>query len=170
MALMNWQENINCIKEISPGRFQIILDFATVKVLPFLIRDDYPFVWVHDHKPSGPSWEKASLPIHKSLKNHDVLARNISFDFVVPTNEFLTMLPDWQGGITLVQANKIPPYYLDLTRIKGNIRYEMLARECDYLFEVDIPSATDYGTLISRDRVYLQSLLDNPEIDWKDLP
>ena len=70
----------------------------------------------------------------------------------------------------MVQMNSIPPHYINLEEVKGNTRYELLREKCDFLFEVNIPSATDYGFIISNDREYLQSLLDNPEIDWKDLP
>lgn len=88
----------------------------------------------------------------------------------MPTEEFKTIMSGWEGGIQLIQINKLPPQYLDLNRITGNKRYEILKNECDYLFEVDIPSATDYGTLISPNKVYLQSLLENTDIDWENLP
>lgn len=88
----------------------------------------------------------------------------------MPTDEFKTIMSGWKGEIHLIQINELPPQYLDLERITGNRRYEILKSECDYLFEVDIPSATDYGILISPDKEYLQSLLDDTEIDWENLP
>ena len=136
-----------------------------------MLRDDYKYVWVHNHLAGTyAEWKEYELPILPTRENQKTLARGIRYDFILETTEFKNLLPDWNGGIQMVQMNRVPPYYLDLNRIEGNKRYELLRVECDFLFEVDIPSATDYGVLISNDRDYLQSLLDNPEINWNDLP
>ena len=66
--------------------------------------------------------------------------------------------------------NKIPPDYLDLTRIKGHQRYQILVNECDYLFDLEIPSATDYGTLISSKLDYMEGLIESKQINWQNLP
>lgn len=171
MKEVKFEENINCIKEIAPDRFRIILDFATTNILQYLLRDSYKYVWVHNHTTeSSFEWRNYNLPIKNELKNYSVLAKSVNFDFIMPTHEFKTIMTNWNGGIELLQINNLPPSYLDLNKVKGNKRYEILKNECNYLFEVNIPSATDYGTLISSDRNYLQSLLDNSEINWNDLP
>lgn len=171
MKTIPLQNNINCIQETATGRYRIILDFATTAILPFLIRDDYEYVWVHDHVTGkGYDWENFNLPIISPEINQKALARCVKFDFILKTEEFRKIMTNWPRGIKLIQMNRIPPYYLDLNKMKGNQRYEKLKTECDYLFEVDIPSATDYGVLISPNRKYLQSLLDNQLINWNDFP
>ncbi|QCR22321.1 hypothetical protein [Pontibacter sp. SGAir0037] len=171
MKEVDFKENLNCIKEISKGRYRIILDFATTGILKYLIRDNYKYVWVHNHTTSnGFHWQKYSLPIMEEMQNLNVLAKGLKFDFILTTEEFKPLMSDWKRGIEMIQLNQLPPDYLDLDKIKGNRRYELLESECDYLFEAVIPSATDYGMLVSPDRTYLQSLLDNPEIDWEKLP
>lgn len=168
---MNWKENINTIKEIYPGHFQIILDFASTKILPFLLSDNYQFVWVCNHNTlNSLEWKEYELLLFDNQHNRRVSARNISFDYVLPTPEFKELLPQLATGIYLMQINKLPPYYLNPNTIKGKTRYDLFLKECDYLFEIDLPNATDYGTLISSNRDFLQSLLDHPTIDWKDLP
>ena len=170
MKTIDFRDNINCIRETAPGRYRIILDFATTNILPFLIRDNYNYIWVHNHTTGkGFDWEEFKLPIKDNSVNIKTLARSLTFDFILTTDEFKNIMSDWKGGIELIQMNNIPPYYHDLNIVKGKKRYEILEKECDYLFEVDIPSATDYGTLISPNREYLQSLLDNSEINWDDL-
>jgi len=42
--MSDWEENINTIKEIFPGQFQIILDFATNKFVEFALSDQYKYV------------------------------------------------------------------------------------------------------------------------------
>jgi hypothetical protein len=168
---MNWEDNINTIKEIYPGHFQIILDFATVDILKFVLSDKYKYVWVNTHKTKNSlDWNTYELPLFNNNDYYKVLARNINFDFVMPTNEFKTILTKVGPGIALTQINELPKYYLDPATIKGKTRYDLLLKECDYLFEIDLPSATDYGTLVSCKRDYLQSLLDSPEINWSNLP
>lgn len=88
----------------------------------------------------------------------------------MPTIEFKELLPQLGPGIMLAQLNELPKYYLNPATIKGKTRYDLLLNECDYLFEIDLPSATDYGTLISSNRYFLQSLLDNKDISWNNLP
>lgn len=167
---MSWEDNINTIKEIFPGQYQIILDFATNEFLKYLISDEYHYVWIYNHWVDDfDTWQEFDLPISES-KNINVLARHVSFDFIVPTKELRALMPFLKNGITLSQINHIPKDYLNPEKIKDKTFYELLSKECDYLFEVDIPSATDYGTLISPQKNYLQFLLDNKEIDWKNLP
>lgn len=86
------------------------------------------------------------------------------------TTEFVKLLPEWGNGIQMIQINKEPPEYFDPYRIQGKKRYEILRSECDYLFELDIPSATDYGTLISSNKEYLEKLMKSNEINWQNLP
>ena len=171
MNTIDFRDNINCLRETNPGQYRIILDFATTNILPFLIRDSYKYIWVHNHTTGkGFDWEEFKLPIKDNSVNIKTLARSLTFDFILTTDEFKKIMGDWKGGIELIQMNNIPPYYLDLDKVKGNKRYEILEKECDFLFEVNIPSATDYGALISPNREYLQSLLDNSAINWNDLP
>jgi hypothetical protein len=167
---MSWKENINTIQELYPGHFQIILDFATTKILPYLLSDEYQFVWVSNHHPNSVEWKEYELPLFDNQHNQKVLARDVGFDYVLPTHEFKELLPYLATGIYLMQINKLPPYFLNPNTIKGKTRYDLLLKECDYLFEIDLPNATDYGTLRSSNRGFLQSLLDNPAINWSNLP
>ncbi|RYF85392.1 MAG: hypothetical protein EON98_06715 [Chitinophagaceae bacterium] len=168
---MDWRENINTLKEIYPGHFQIILDFATVDFLKFVLSDEYKYVWVYSHETKcSLDWKSYKLPLFDNQNYQEVLARQIRFDFIVPTTDFRALLPSFGPGITLTQLNELPKYYLNSATVKGKSRYDLLSKECDYLFEIDIPSATDYGTLVSSDKSFLQSLLDNQAIDWKSLP
>lgn len=98
------------------------------------------------------------------------MSKNVNFDFILETKEFMKLIPKWNSGIQMVQMNKIPPDYLDLERIKRNQRYQLLQNECDYLFDLEIPSATDYGTLISSNLDYMEGLIASKHINWSDLP
>jgi hypothetical protein len=168
---MNWKENINTIKEIYPGLFQIILDFATIAFLKHILSDSFKFVWVYSFKTKDClDWKNYELPLIHNTKLNNVIARDISFSLVLPTNEFKEMLVSLGPGITLAQINKLPPDYLNPSKISGKTRYDLLQKECDYLFEIDIPGATDYGILRSSNKDYLEYLLNNKEINWTDLP
>jgi hypothetical protein len=157
---MSWQENIGTIKEVYTGHYQIILDFATNSFLKYLLNDSYKYVWVSLHSPTHSlEWNTYQLPLLDNQSSYPVLARNINFDFVMETKAFKEVYLKFPPGITLVQLNKLPNYYIDSARIKGKTLYDLLYKECDYLYELDIPSATDYGTLVSANKDWLQSIL-----------
>lgn len=123
---INFNDNINCIKEIADGRYRIILDFASTNIIPFLINTEYNYVWVHNHiSGKGFDWEEFNLPINNNETNTKVLAKSLTFDFILMTKEFKNIMYNWKGGIELIQMNKIPPYYLDLNKIKGERRYDI---------------------------------------------
>ncbi len=138
MKTINFRDNINCIRETAPERYRIILNLASTNILPFLIKDHYNYIWVHNHSTGKCyDWEEFKLPITENLVNIKTLSRSLNFDFILTTEEFKKIMRDWKDGIELIQMNNIPPYYLDLKRIKGNKRYEILEKECDCLFEVE---------------------------------
>ena len=166
----SFKDNINTIKEIYPGTFQIILDFASNKFIDHIIRDTHKLIWVHRyHLKNNDSWTKRQLPISDNLQS-TVFARHLSYDFVIGTIEFDKIKDEMPNGVTLLQINKQPPDFLDLRTIKGKTRYDLLKKECDYLFEIDLPSAVDYGTLVSSSENYLKELLADKNINWTDLP
>lgn len=167
--LENISENLNKIVEIGPDRFRILLDFATAKLIPHLINDNYKYIWVHNHTLVQNQWKEFELPIAKGNKQK-VLARNLNYEFIIETSRFDEIGESLTGGVNLVQLNKLPAYYFDLDMVEGNNRYTFLKEECDYLFELILPKDRDYGTIISHDRDYLQSLIEDPNIDWDHLP
>jgi hypothetical protein len=166
----SFRDNINTIKEIYPGTFQIILDFASNKFIDHVIRDTHKFIWVNRYElNNNSSWTKRQLPISDNLQI-GVLARQLTYDFIIETKEFAKVKNEMPNGVTLLQINKQPPDFLDLKTIKGKIRYDLLKKECDYLFEIDLPTAVDYGTLVSSNKDFLTELLNDKKINWTDLP
>jgi len=99
-----------------------------------------------------------------------VLTRQIRYDFVIKSTDYEKIKNEIPNGVTLLQTNILPSDFLDLKRLKGKTIYDLLKKECDFLFEIDLPSAVDYGTLISTNKNYLIELLNNKNIDWTNLP
>jgi hypothetical protein len=174
---MSLKENIHTIKEIYDGQYYTILDFATNKFLEYILDDNYKYVWISNHHVVKNNdyqefydWRQYNLPLFDSNSYYNILARKIEFEFAMPTPEFREVLPRLAPGITLIQLNQLPKHYLDLDRIQGKTRYELLTKECDYLFEIYLPSATDYGELVSPNKKWLESLLNNKSINWENQP
>lgn len=171
MKEIDFRDNINTIREIYDGCYRVILDFATSEIVKYILTDDYKYVWVHNHLVGDYNeWNDCELPVLSFQNNLKVKAKGVRFDFILETEEFKQLLPDWNGGIEIVQMNKYPPNYLDIYKIKGKTRFELLKNECDYLFELSIPTSADYGEIISSDLEFLQSVLCNSEINWDNLP
>ena len=170
MKQETFKDNINTIKEIYPGMFQIILDFASNKFIKFVLRDNYEFIWIHNYEPENYyKWTEYNLPISEKLPMK-VLARQISYDFIIKTIDYKKIENEMPNGVTLLQTNILPPYFIDLKRLKGKTRYDLLQKECDFLFEIELPGAVDYGTLVSSNKNFLIDLLNDKRIDWTDLP
>lgn len=174
---MTWKPELHTIKEIYPGHFYMLLDSASNKFLEYVLDDNYKYIWVSNHVVAKTNdykeiceWREYNLPLYNNHSYHNILARKITFEFAMPTPEFRGVLPNLPPGITLVQLNQLPKHYLQLDRIEGKTRYELLTKECDYLFSIYLPSATDYGELVSPNRDWLESLLNNKSINWDDLP
>ena len=143
--------------------------------MEYVLDDNYKYVWISHHFVARTNdyketcdWRQYNLPLYDNHTYHNILARKITFEFAMPTLEFKKVLPKLPPGIMLIQLNQLPNYYLQLDRIEGKTRYELLTKECDYLFEINLPS--DYGELVSPNKDWLESLLNNKSINWDDLP
>jgi hypothetical protein len=69
MTQNSFKENINTIKEIYPGVFQIILEFASNGFIKFALRDNYEFTWIHSFEPKNRfSWTEYDMPISDKLQ------------------------------------------------------------------------------------------------------
>jgi hypothetical protein len=156
------------IKEIHPGVFWMLLDWPTSKLLSLLLSDEVRYVWCHNHVVGNYTWDTFRLPLFGGNSLYDVISRMVSFDFILPTREFRSILPQLQAGVHVIQLDKLPPDYFDLDKVKGRERYRLLG-ECDWLFEFDTPG-NDYGQIASPRKNWLEGILTNPEIDLKNLP
>jgi len=162
---------VNRIKEIFSGHYQMILDFPSVNVLKEILDPKMKYVWVHDHGENMNEW----VPYRHSLFDKKVSdlemlveSRNLKMDFLVETADFFRLIPYISQSIKLYQIDEKPTHYLDLKRINGRRKYDMLKKEVDYLFEIEIPYPADYAPIVSPDKEFLQSILINNDID--DLP
>jgi hypothetical protein len=147
------------ITEIYPGHFQTLLDFPTAMDLHKLIRPDYKYIWGVVHEESGVEWGAYRGAVFGQYLDQ-ALARNISFEFLLETDQFLRVLPGITQSVKIVQTNHMPPYYLRLSTITQlKTWYDLLHKTVDYLFEVDIPGASDYAPMISPNRLFLESVI-----------
>ena len=94
----------------------------------------------------------------------------MNMDFVMETSEFIQWIPEANTNLHILQVNNLPPYYLDLNRLGGKTRYDLLKKETDYLFEVNLPFSSvssDYTEIVSSSLPFLYKLLK--EIENKKL-
>lgn len=162
---------VNTIKEIFSGHYQLILDYPTSAVLSKLIDLNTRYVWVFEHAENINEWKPYTHSLYgEKISDLEVLieARNISMDYLIETSDFLSLIPKINQSITLYQIAKKPPHFLDLRRLKGKGKYDLLKREVDYLFEIEIPLATDYSPIVSSSKEFLESILINN--DMENLP
>ena len=151
---------INKIQEVFKGHFQVILDFPDATDLPKILDETVKYVWGIEHKEGGASWLKYNHTLFGKPMPMDLIsARQIELEFLVETEAFFRMIPFIHQTTKLIQTNFIPPVYLDLKKFEGLKRYQMLQKEVDYLFELEMPGATDYATLISPSIDFLEGVV-----------
>lgn len=153
---------INKIKEIYPGHFYVLLDFPTLDLLGDILDESYKYVWVVNYGLQGCDWHKDSYHLFdESIK--DAQIRNLKLDFIMNTSDFIKWIPCIKNNLHVLQTNKIPPYYLDLERITGKAKYDLLKKDVDYLFDINLPYSSissDYTEIISPNLSFLNALLE----------
>ena len=152
---------INSIKEVYKGHFQVILDFPTPNDLDKIISEEYKYVWCIQHEENRTSWSNYDYTLFgKRMSGEFAQARNIEMEFIVETTKFLELTPLINQTIKIIQTNVIPPSYLDIKRVSGKGKYDLLKNKVDYLFELEMPGAIDYAPIVSPNIAYLQSVID----------
>lgn len=154
---------IHQIKEIYDGHYHMILDFPTLDILNQLLDRSYQYVWGINYQKYGCEWEKESFDLFEKDCN-GLYVRNMCMDFLMSTSDFLEKLPYIKNTLHIVQINKKPPYYLDPNRIKGKIWYDLLKKDTDYLFEIELPCSSlvaDYTEIVSSKFDFLDGIKKN---------
>ena len=163
--------DINKIKEIHRGHFCMLLDFPTLDLLRYILDESYKYVWVVNYNMQSCEWSEDSYHLlDDSIKN--VQIRNMNLDFLMNTSDFVKWIPSIKSNLHILQVNKIPPYYLDMKKLTGKTKYDLLKKDADYLFEINLSSSfvsSDYTEIISPNLSFLKELLrkTNKNISFK---
>ena len=150
----------NKITEIYKGHFQVILDFPSQNDLYKIISNDYKYIWCVEHNEVRSSWENYDFTLFDSrIQNSFLMARNIEMEFIIETIDFLKIIPSINQTIKIIQTNIIPPSYIDLKKLNGKGKYDLLKNKVDYLFELELPGAIDYAPLVSPNIEFLETVI-----------
>ncbi|MEZ4919227.1 MAG: hypothetical protein R2792_08985 [Saprospiraceae bacterium] len=82
----------------------------------------------------------------------------MKLELLIPTDMFLKLIPSISQTVKIIQTNTEPPYFLNLENIHGKTRYNLLKKHLDYLFELDMPGASDYSPIISPNKAFLETI------------
>ena len=154
---------IHRIKEIFPNVFWVLLDCPKSDILLDLLNPDVPYVLCWDHSTGDYSWQQYRLPLTTPDSEHEIYSRILKFDFLISTQEFISLLPEMSAGIKMVQIRQMPPDYLDLSVIQGRERYRLLS-ECGWELELRTPG-NDSGELLSPNRELLERAIELDKTD-----
>jgi hypothetical protein len=143
-------KDVNIIKEIYPGHFGVKLDFPDQTIIKSLLSREYRYVWVYNHKEVQTQWREYDYEIYgkKSYKK-EVKVRNMNFEFLMETTDFIEISEEISQPLYLIQLNNFPPPYISLNKLKGKARYDLFANKLQYYFEIDLPKASDFGYIVS---------------------
>ncbi len=151
---------VNHITEFVKGIYGTVLDFPTKDFLKILINKSFKYIWCICYEEDKYEWKTCVKNLYGFPLN-DVLVRNVKFEYILETSKFIDLLPHIQGGIHIIQINKIPPYYLNgaMATMNRKTKYELLQKETDFLFEINLPPSPDYTSLVSPSREFLENVL-----------
>jgi hypothetical protein len=150
----------NKIKEIYKGHYFVLLDFPTTNDLFKILDSSYKYVWGIKHLELRTEWKDYDYYLFdKKNENIKVKARNLTMEFLIETNDFLRIIPDIRQTIQIIQTNHIPQYYLDLNKLEGKSKYDLLLQKVDYLFELELRGAIDYAPLVSPNIKFLEQVV-----------
>ena len=155
------ENEVNTIKEIYKGHYQVILDFPTSKDLLKILDPSYKYVWGFNHNENSIEWSEYKHTIFDRPNKSSFVVRNINMEYLIETSSFLELIPFIHQSVKLIQTNIIPPSYLNLTRLEGKGRYDLLKNKVDYLFEIDMPGSSDYTPIVSPNLAFLEKLIEN---------
>src|SRR6266496_306048 len=146
------------IKEVEPGVYWVLFWCPESHILRELLDPHMSFVLCWDHDVGNSTWSEFCLPVLNPREPIDVLSRSARFDFMLPTQRFLEILPQMKPAIKAVQLSSVPPDYLDMQHIKGKQLYRILS-ECGWHLLLDTP-ANDYGQMMSPKREVLERAIE----------
>jgi len=108
---------------------------ATVSSLAEFLNPEIPWVWILGHMPNRyVQWWEAELPTNKFGVSLKATYRNISYDLMLPTRNFLESLPAFEDhGIVLIQSSQRMPDTLDLSRIPESQQPSVLVKNGAFL-------------------------------------
>ena len=150
----------NKIKEIYKGHYQVILDFPEPKDLFKIVDVSYKYIWSIGHYESSVIWSKYNFLLYgQKTDSIKVKARNIEMEYLIDSSEFLKLSPYINQTLHIIQTNEIPPSYMNIKNLSGKGRYDLLKSKIDYLFELEMPGATDYAPLISPNIEFLNDVI-----------
>lgn len=151
---------INKIKEIYKGHYQVILNFPSSNDLLKILDTSYKYVWNIEHIENSIEWEKYDYYLYnKRIKSHSIFARNIEMEYLMETSDFLQFIPNIHQTIKIIQTNAIPPDYLNIKQLTGKRKYDLLQNKIDYLFELEMPGAVDFAPIISPNIKFLENVI-----------
>lgn len=152
--------HVNKIEEIYKGHYQVILEFPDALVLEKVLDMSYKFIWGINHNEVRSSWSPYGHSLYgKMLDNEPVQVRNMSMEYLMNTADFIKVIPHINQTVKIVQTNIVPPHYMDLNRLQGRTKYDLLRDRVDYLFEIEIPGASDYAPMVSCNLDFIESVL-----------
>jgi hypothetical protein len=152
---------INKIKEIYKGHYQVILDFPSPNDLVKILDTSYKYVWGIEHNENLLEWKKYDYCLYgEKVKSDVVFTRNMEMEYLMETSDFLQLISNIHQTIRIIQTNVIPPYYMNLKQLTGKGKYDLLKNKIDYLFELEMPGAIDYAPLISPNINFLENVVD----------
>ncbi|MBX7170595.1 MAG: hypothetical protein K1X72_06525 [Pyrinomonadaceae bacterium] len=159
------------IREFEPGMFSLMLEPCSAFVLPHILDEQIPFVFLMNHRPNRYlQWYETNVQLRKDGESFSVEARTMTLDLQMPTKRFLELLSEFaDSGLRLMQFERKLPDTLEPQYLKDGSKYKILRQNGLYL-DFYLPHAREYASVITPHREVLERIKNNPIIASENLP
>ena len=159
------------IREFEPGLYRLMLDVCSSLVLPYVLNEEIPYIWLEGHCPHPYlEWWQTEAPLRKGGEFYSLKVRTLRYDLQITTKEFLSLLPEFKdAGMLLMQTEGEIPNTLCLSSLKEESKYKVLVKNGLYL-EFYLPHAREYASIVSPHQDVLETIKNNPVIASGVLP
>lgn len=147
-------------RRTSDGLYSIMLLPCTAEILTHLLDPDVPFVWIVGHQPDRiAEWWSCDVPLSKHGKSYPLDVRQLCYDVLMPTTEFLTRLSEFDG-LTLYQMRKAVPNTLIAERLEERNRVPVLVQN-GLVASFYLPHAEECASFATVERGRIEMALKN---------
>ncbi len=151
-------------RESENGTFSVMIDCCSNSVLSRLLNPKIQYVWSVNHfLEDHYDWSSRQINLSKDGPLHTVLVRDLSYDFIMDTKEYLGILNEFerQGNI-LIQCTQTIPQSLQYWKLPEEQRTRILVQNGMYS-EFFLPHENETASFQCVDRTFVEAVIKQLE-------
>jgi hypothetical protein len=80
--------------------------------------------------------------------------------YLISTKDYVALIPQINQSINIIQIIGVPQYFINVEKLEGKAKCDLLKQKVDCLFEFEMPCQPDFSPLISPNKAFLDKVLE----------